>query len=305
MTLLSVNVNKIALLRNSRAGKGPDVVPLARVALEAGAAGITVHPRPDQRHITKADVSEIARLLAEPAWEKRKEEGGKRKQPDSEKTGFSPPSALRPPPSAFAREFNIEGNPFEGEWMDIVGRALPHQATLVPDAPGQSTSDHGFEMPADVERLRPVVARLKELGCRASLFMDPSPEAMRHAAAAGADRVELYTESYADAFARRDVDRGHFEQTLGRFVDSANAAADAGLGVNAGHDLNLANLPEFVAALGPDVLLEVSIGHALIGDALHFGMAEAVRRYLAAIRGGAAMKNPEPGGRRARGCSHG
>lgn len=297
MTLLSVNVNKIALLRNSRAGKGPEVVPLARIALEAGAAGITVHPRPDQRHITKNDVSEIARLLAEPAWERRKEEGGKRKQPDSEKPGlsapsaFSPaPSALRPAPSAFrpqasafAREFNIEGNPFEGEWMDIVERARPHQATLVPDAPGQSTSDHGFEMPADVERLRPVVARLKELGCRVSLFMDPSPEAMRHAAATGADRVELYTESYAEAFARRDVDRGHFEQTLGRFVDSARAATDAGLGVNAGHDLNLANLPPFVPALGPDVLLEVSIGHALIGDALRFGMTETVRKYLLAL----------------------
>lgn len=256
MTLLSVNVNKIALLRNSRAGKGPAVVPLARLALEAGAAGITVHPRPDQRHITRRDVTEIAALLADPQW----------RQP--------------------YREFNIEGNPFEGDWMRIVARADPNQATLVPDSPGQSTSDHGFDMPADIERLKPVVAQLKEVGCRVSIFMDPLPEAMRHVPATGADRVELYTESYADAFARRETDPLHFQQTLQRFVDAARAAAEAGLGVNAGHDLNLANLPEFVGAIGGQTLLEVSIGHALVGDALRYGMAEAVRMYLAAIDAG-------------------
>lgn len=256
MTQLSVNVNKIALLRNSRpAGKGPAVVPLARAALEAGVAGITVHPRPDRRHITPADVLELSALLGEPRWA--------------------------------GREFNMEGNPFEGDWLGLVEQARPDQATLVPDAPGQSTSDHGFAMPADVERLRPVVARLRALGCRVSLFMDPDPAAMRHAAATGADRVELYTESYADAFARRDVDPRAFEATLRRFVDSARAAAEAGLGVNAGHDLNLDNLPPFVASVGASVLLEVSIGHALVGDALHVGMAEAVRRYSTAIEAGA------------------
>jgi pyridoxine 5-phosphate synthase len=254
MTLLSVNVNKIALLRNSRAGKGPEVVPLARIALEEGAAGITIHPRPDQRHITKRDVSEIAALLAEPRWRQAK------------------------------RELNIEGNPFEGDWMAIVRRAAPDQATLVPDAPGQSTSDHGFDMPADIDRLQPVISRLKQAGCRVSVFMDPQPEAMRHMPATGADRIELYTESYADAFARRDLDPSHFQQTLRRFVDCARAAADAGLGVNAGHDLNLQNLPDFVAAIGPEVLLEVSIGHALIGDALRHGMGQTVRNYLLALR---------------------
>ena len=251
MTLLSVNVNKVALLRNSRTGKGPAVVPLARIALEAGAGGITVHPRPDQRHITPGDVDEIGAMLAEGQWRAR------------------------------GREFNIEGNPFEGDWMSLVERARPNQATLVPDAPGQSTSDHGFSMPQDVERLKPIVARLKQFGCRVSIFMDPDPAAMRHVPATGAERVELYTESYADAFARRD----HFDAVLRRFVDSARAAADAGLGVNAGHDLNLENLPPFVAAIGRETLLEVSIGHALVGDALLFGMADTVRRYLTALAG--------------------
>ena len=251
VTLLSVNVNKIALLRNSRARKGPDVVPLARVALEAGAAGLTVHPRPDRRHITPADVEDISLLIREARWR--------------------------------GREFNIEGNPFEGDWMEIVERARPHQATLVPDAPGQSTSDHGFEMPADVERLKFIIARLKDIGCRVSIFMDPEPAMIGHVTATGADRVELYTESYADAFAGRDSDPLRFQETLQRFVDSARTAADAGLGVNAGHDLNLANLPPLTAAIGTDLLLEVSIGHALIGDSLHYGMAEAVRKYLAAL----------------------
>lgn len=257
MTLLSVNVNKIALLRNSRAGKGPDLVPLARIALEAGAAGITVHPRPDRRHITPRDVEDLCSLIT------------------TSETGSGP--------QQHRRELNIEGNPFEGDWMAIVERARPDQATLVPDAPGQSTSDHGFDMPADTERLKPVVAKLKGFGCRVSIFMDPAPEAIRLVPATGADRVELYTESYADAFARRDADGAQFDEILQRFVDSASAAADAGLGVNAGHDLNLANLPPFVAAIGRNVLLEVSIGHALIGDALHIGMAETVRKYLAAL----------------------
>ncbi len=259
MTLLSVNVNKIALLRNSRVGKGPEVGPLARIALEAGAAGITVHPRPDRRHITPEDVDALARLV-----------GGFR--------GVAPGGGKV--------EFNIEGNPFEGDWLDVVERARPDQATLVPDAPGQSTSDHGFAMPGDVERLEPVVARLKEIGCRVSIFMDPEPDAMRRVPATGADRVELYTERYAEAFARRDADPAGFDTTLGRFVAAARAASEAGLGVNAGHDLNLDNLSTFVEAIGSDTLLEVSIGHALVGDALRLGMAEAVRCYLEAVGDG-------------------
>ena len=259
MTLLSVNVNKIALLRNSRSGKGPDVVSLAGLALQAGAAGITVHPRPDRRHITPTDVVDLSALLAECRW---RGEGGSR------------------------REFNIEGNPFEGDWLDIVEQARPDQATLVPDAPEQATSDHGFTLPQDIDRLRPVVGRLRDLGCRVSLFMDPDPAAIARVPETGADRVELYTESYAEAFARRDDRPGEFDATLKAFVDSARAAADAGLGVNAGHDLNLQNLGEFVAAVGRARLLEVSIGHALVGDALRLGMAEAVRQYLAAIEAG-------------------
>ena len=250
MPTLSVNVNKIALLRNSRAGKGPDVARLAEIALEAGAAGITVHPRPDQRHITPDDVRDLATLLARPRWR--------------------------------GREFNIEGNPFEGDWLQTVERARPHQATLVPDAPGQSTSDHGFALPDDTERLRPVVARLKTWGCRVSLFMDPDASAVALARQTGADRVELYTESYAVAHARRRTDVPGFERTLARFVAAARAARDSGLGVNAGHDLNLDNLPDLVAAMG-DLLLEASIGHALIGDALELGLAEATRRYRAAL----------------------
>ena len=223
VTLLSVNVNKIALLRNSRVGKGPEVVPLARLALEAGAAGITVHPRPDQRHITRHDVEDLTVLLRQPQWR--------------------------------GREFNIEGNPFEGDWLQIVQQARPHQATLVPDTPGQSTSDHGFSMPQDLERLKPVVAQLKGWGCRVSIFMDPDQAAMRHVPATGADRVELYTERYAEAFARRDGDPTVFDATLRHFVKSATAAREGGLGVNAGHDLNLANLPVFVEAIGREMLL--------------------------------------------------
>jgi pyridoxine 5-phosphate synthase len=253
MTLLSVNVNKIALLRNSRRGKGPDVVALARLALESGAAGITVHPRPDRRHVTPGDVNELAAMVR-----------------------------ILPGPR---RELNIEGNPFEGDWLELVERARPDQATLVPDAPGQATSDHGFKLPDDVERLRPVVARLKQRNCRVSVFMDPDLAAISQVPATGADRVELYTERYAEAFARRDREPAAFDGTLRLFRESARAAIDAGLGVNAGHDLNLSNLPPFVDAIGRQALLEVSIGHALIGEALEHGLAQTVRMYLEALAG--------------------
>ncbi|HUP95404.1 MAG TPA: pyridoxine 5'-phosphate synthase [Burkholderiales bacterium] len=241
MTRLSVNLNKIALLRNSRALGIPSVIGCARIAIEAGAQGITVHPRPDARHIRSDDVRELAALL--------------KAYPDV--------------------EFNIEGNPFENA-LDLVRETRPHQFTLVPDAPGAYTSDHGWNLPHDSERLREVIPAVKGLGVRVSLFMDPSLEAIRAAAKTGADRVELYTEPYARAFGTRDE-----PAELKRYAAAARAALDAGLAVNAGHDLNQQNLPSFLSAV-PDVA-EVSIGHALIADALEDGLARTVKAYLAAL----------------------
>lgn len=240
MAKLSVNINKIALLRNTRHIGIPDVLKFARIALEAGADGITVHPRPDGRHVRGADVAALAQLM--------------RQWPD--------------------REFNIEGNPFHN-LLDFVREVRPHQCTLVPDETGQFTSDHGWRLPDDAARLAPVVAELKTLGVRASLFMDPDPAAMSAVRALGADRIELYTEPYAAAFAHGA--QSDIIAALSGYAQTAAQAAAWGLGVNAGHDLNLDNLPPFVAAVPG--LLEVSIGHALIGDALEFGLAETVRRY--------------------------
>jgi pyridoxine 5-phosphate synthase len=246
MTVLSVNLNKIALLRNTRTIGIPSVVHAARLALGAGAHGVTVHPRPDGRHVRAQDVRELA-------------------------------AVLRDRPGA---EFNIEGNPFHG-LLEFVGEVRPAQCTLVPDETGAFTSDHGWDLGRDGARLKPVVEELKSLGVRVSLFMDPLPQAMAAAAGLGADRVELYTEPYARAF-------GAAEQhaVLRRYADAARSAQRSGLGVNAGHDLNLDNLPVFLAWV-PKVL-EVSIGHALISDALDLGLAEAVRRYLEAIGRGDA-----------------
>jgi pyridoxine 5-phosphate synthase len=245
MTHLSVNVNKIALLRNSRTIGIPDVAHLARIALEAGAHGITVHPRPDGRHIRVPDVYQLRALVAE-----------------------------RP-----SIEFNIEGNPFH-DLLPLVRATRPHQCTLVPDAPGAPTSDHGWDLPRDGGRLEPLVAQMKALGTRVSLFMDPVAASMRAAREVGADRVELYTEPYARAFVGGDV-----AAELSRYAGAAQAATEAGLGVNAGHDLNCANLPGFLRAV-PSVA-EVSIGHALVSDALEFGLARTVQLYLEAIeRGG-------------------
>ena len=246
---LSVNVNKIALLRNARAGQVPSVIELSRIALDAGAAGITVHPRPDQRHIRVADVDALAELLASPEYADR--------------------------------EFNIEGNPLDPDTgglsehlMPLLARVRPTQATLVPDAPGQSTSDHGFELtdPAVRRRLEPIVQTLRGHGCRVSVFVDPDPDTAARAADLGADRVELYTEVYARSHGRAEADA-----VLRQFVDTAARARAAGLGINAGHDLNLDNLGPFARAI--DGLQEVSIGHALVADALRLGMAEAVRAY--------------------------
>lgn len=248
MTKLSVNLNKVALLRNSRDLGIPSVTHCARIALDAGAHGITVHPRPDGRHIRAHDVFELAELLAQ-----------------------------RP-----GAEFNIEGNPFH-QLLDSVRRVRPHQCTLVPDEQNAFTSDHGWDLPADCARLAPVVSELKALGVRVSLFMDPAPEAMRHARALGADRVELYTEPYARAFAAPGR-----SAELARYRAAALAATDAGLGINAGHDLNRFNLPVFLAAV--PTVLEVSIGHALIADALELGLGPTVRAYLSAIADGMASR---------------
>jgi pyridoxine 5-phosphate synthase len=250
-TSLSVNVNRIALLRNSRPVGLPQVVKLSRIALEAGANGITVHPRPDARHITTADVHDLADLLKQ--W-----------------------------PLA---EYNLEGNPFHN-LMDLVRAVRPHQATLVPDSVEQATSDHGWDLRRDGERLRPLIAELHALGIRVSLFMDPDPEAMALARDVGADRVELYTEAYARAWTD-----GVAGSSLERYARSAEAALAVGLGVNAGHDLNRDNLSTFLKAV-PGVA-EVSIGHAIAADAFELGMAETVRTYQRCIRSAFAPTGSE------------
>jgi pyridoxine 5-phosphate synthase len=251
MIALSVNLNKIALIRNSRDTTNPSITEHARMCITAGADGITVHPRPDQRHIRAQDCFELADMLAV--------------------------------------EFNIEGNPMAGArgsdragvgdypgFMQLVKEIRPAQCTLVPDGDSQLTSDHGFDLKRDGDTVAPLVADLKALGIRTSLFMDPEPEQIRLAAQVGADRIELYTESYANAFSSGV----NLEQVLGQFVEAAEVAAEEGLGLNAGHDLDLNNLPRFTTVPG---LLEVSIGHALTVDAIRMGLADAVAAYQQAL----------------------
>ena len=246
MTRLSVNLNKVALVRNSRTLGIPSVVGAGVIALDAGARGLTVHPRPDERHIRPHDVFELAELV--------------RSRPGI--------------------EYNIEGNPFEN-LLDYARKLHPHQCTLVPDDPAQFTSDHGWNLERDAQRLSPVIGELKSLGVRVSLFMDAQTQHMALAAQTGADCVELYTEPYARAYGSADESR-----VLAQFARAAAAARDAGLLVNAGHDLNRDNLAPLVQSLHP--LAEVSIGHALIADALELGLAATVRAYLAAIARGHA-----------------
>ena len=240
-TALSVNVNKVALLRNTRHLAIPSVTRAATLCLEAGAAGITVHPRPDERHIRAHDVHDLAALMK--AW------------PD--------------------REYNIEGNPTQN-LMDFIRTAKPHQATFVPDSETQSTSDHGWMFPQDAARLKPLIDECHSLGVRVSLFMDPLPEQMARVKALGADRVELYTFDFAQ------YANDHFIiDVTERFKKTALAATAAGIGINAGHDLNRENLTKFLKAV-PGVQ-EVSIGHALIADALELGYTATVRDYLRCI----------------------
>ena len=250
MTKLSVNVNKIAVLRNSRGGALPSPVAAARAVLAAGAHGITVHPRPDQRHVRADDVDALA--------------------PVTREAGV---------------ELNIEGNPFAlanasgyPGLIALIERVRPAQATFVPDGDGQITSDHGFDLARDAERLAPLVAAARSHGARVSLFVDEDVREVERAAAIGADRIEIYTGPYAHAYAAGDA-----SASLARCAALAARAQAAGLGVNAGHDLDRRNLGAFLAAV-PRVL-EVSIGHALIGEALYDGLAPTVRAYLDVIRG--------------------
>jgi pyridoxine 5-phosphate synthase len=240
-TALSVNLNKVALVRNTRHLGIPSLIRAATQCLQAGAHGITVHPRPDARHIRADDVHVLHRLLK--TW-----------------------------PQA---EYNIEGNPFHN-LMDFVREVRPHQATFVPDSEGQFTSDHGWSFPDDAARLKPLIAEAHALGVRVSLFMDPLPGAMAGAKAVGADRVELYTEAYASAWGT-----AHKATVLAQYAATAQAALDVGLQVNAGHDLSRDNLTDFLRAV-PGVR-EVSIGHALIADALELGYDAAVKDYLRCI----------------------
>ncbi len=240
-TALSVNLNKVALIRNTRELGIPSVTRAATMCLQAGANGVTVHPRPDGRHIRSRDVQDLHELLKQ--W-----------------------------PLA---EFNIEGNPFHN-LMDFIRAVRPHQCTFVPDSEGQSTSDHGWDLASDSERLKPLIAEAKSLGVRVSLFMDPVPQAMAAARKTGADRVELYTESYARASGTTEA-----QEVLRGFSQTALAARQEGLGVNAGHDLNRDNLTEFLLQV-PGVQ-EVSIGHALVSDALELGYRATVQAYLACI----------------------
>lgn len=237
MVTLSVNVNKIATLRNSRGGDQPNVVQAARTCIEAGCHGITVHPRPDERHIRKQDVLDLVAMLTV--------------------------------------EFNIEGYP-SPEFLDLVCQVRPAQCTLVPDPPGVLTSNAGWNLKAEVPWLGDVLKRLRDHGIRASLFLEPDPDQVRRAKDLGTDRIELYTEHYAKMFATLERER-----VYATYHRAALAAQDVGIGVNAGHDLNLENLPFFAQHLPG--LLEVSIGHALICDALYMGLRPAVQAYLRAL----------------------
>ncbi len=237
MTKLSINVNKIALLRNSRGRDYPNVVTFAKQFVALGAHGITIHPRQDERHITMQDARNLGQYLDEP--------GGP--------------------------ELNIEGYPSD-EFLSLVESIKPHQCTLVPDGPNQLTSDHGWNLATDMEFVRSSIARLKKLGIRTAIFLDPDPEHVRLVTKTGADRIELYTERYAATFGTPE-NATIFQQ----FNNTALLAQELGIEVNAGHDLNLLNLPKFLEIKN---ILEVSIGHAFIIECIESGMKNVVKNYL-------------------------
>lgn len=234
MTKLSVNINKIATLRNSRGGNNPDVIQTAKDIERFGAEGITVHPRPDERHIRYADVRALKQIVT--------------------------------------TEFNIEGNPREQKFVDLVLEVKPHQVTLVPDADGQLTSDHGWDTIAHKDYLVDIIGRFQSAGIRVSIFVDPVEAMVEGAAATGTNRIELYTESYARLYAE-----GKKEEAVAPYVQAANLAHQLSLGLNAGHDLDMHNLA-FLKQHIP-MLDEVSIGHALICDALYLGLENTVQLY--------------------------
>ncbi len=233
MTKLSVNINKFATLRNSRGGSNPDVVKAAIDAQQFGADGVTVHPRPDERHIRYDDVRQIKKIIT--------------------------------------TEFNIEGNPREQKFVDLVLETKPDQVTLVPDALGQLTSDHGWNTIQHQEYLKEIVSVFKQAGIRVSIFLDPDIEMVEHVATTGTDRIELYTENYAKQFLLNP------ELAIQPYLAAAKRAKDLGLGLNAGHDLDLHNLPFIIQNI--PWIAEVSIGHALICDALYIGFKCAIEQY--------------------------
>lgn len=237
MTKLSVNLNKVALLRNSRGIDIPNIVKEAQICIAAGAHGLTVHPRPDQRHTKPSDVFALAKLISQ--------------TPDI--------------------EFNIEGNPYP-EFLELVQKTRPTQCTLVPDGPNQLTSDHGWDIIKEGNRLIPIINKLHDSNIRVSVFMDPVLNQIDKACEIETDRIELYTQPYDEAYGSSEEER-----VFSQFSQAAKHAQKLGLGVNAGHDLNLDNLGKFLTI--PNIL-EVSIGHALIADALHYGLETTVKMYL-------------------------
>jgi pyridoxine 5-phosphate synthase len=259
---LSVNLNKVALLRNSRLGDNPSVLQAARTVIAAGAYGITIHPRPDQRHIRATDVAEIAAMLA------------------TEYPGI---------------ELNIEGNPHAGPRADgypgfaqLVASARPAQCTLVPDSDDQLTSDHGWDLRENVAALARMIEAYHDIGARVSLFMDPDPDQIRRVPQSGADRIELYTGPFAASVNVHGADSPQARTSLEQYRAAAKLAVSLGLGVNGGHDLDLTNLPLFATITE---VQEVSIGHALIADALQMGLGKAVQAYLRAGSGRTSSGN--------------
>jgi len=236
MTRLSVNINKIATLRNARGGDNPNLVQVAKDCERFGAQGITIHPRPDERHIRYQDVFDLKKIVT--------------------------------------TEFNIEGNCQEQKFIDLVLANKPEQVTLVPDVLGQITSNHGWDTIANQDYLKYIIATFKSAGIRVSIFVDPVPEMVAAAATTGTDRIELYTEAYATNYAKGK------EQAIAPYVKAAKVALQYGLGINAGHDLDLHNLNYFVENIPG--LQEVSIGHALICDALYYGLENTIQMYLRA-----------------------
>ena len=238
MTRLSVNINKIATLRNSRGGDNPNLVQVARDCERFGAEGITVHPRPDERHIRYQDVYDLSKILT--------------------------------------TEFNIEGNPKESKFVELVLANKPHQVTLVPDTLGQLTSDHGWDTVKEQSYLKEIIGVFKKAGIRVSIFVDPNEKMVEAAASTGTDRIELYTEMYAKQFAA-----GNKEKAIEPYTSAASLAKKLGLGINAGHDLDRFNLPYLIQSI-PSID-EVSIGHALISDALYLGLENTIQLYKRAL----------------------